>query len=131
MVIAAHSVIAIVGIYLLLLGISSLIFPRATAAFLEAFASSAKAHFLELSIRLVAGVALILGAPGLLLSKYVAGFGWLIVSTSILLMVLPWRWHQAFAQRMVPPLTKRVWVFSLLSLPLGLALLVLLLQSYR
>lgn len=116
---AALAVVVLAAAYLVGLGVASFAAPARTARFLNAFASSARAHFIEISIRLLVGAALVVAAPRLLFADVFLVFGWVIVVTSIVLLVLPWRWHQRFARAAVPPLTRRVWLFGLLSLPLG------------
>jgi hypothetical protein len=115
----ALAVIVLAGVYLIGLAAASILAPIQTARFLNGFAGSARAHYSEIGIRLAVGIALVLAAPRMLYSSVFQLFGWVVVATSIVLLLIPWRWHQRFAQLVVPPLTKRVWLFALLSLPLG------------
>lgn len=119
----AQAIVTLTGVFLLCLAAASVFRPRLAAYFLNGFANSARAHYSEISLRLLVGAALILAAPGMHFSYVFKLFGWLIVVTSMVLLLLPWRWHQRFAQTVLPPLTKQVWLFALLSLPLSVALL--------
>ena len=120
---AALTLVVLAAVYLVGLGVASFVAPARTAHFLDAFASSARAHLIEISIRLLVGAALVVAAPRLLFADVFLVFGWVIVVTSIVLLVLPWSWHQRFAKVVVSPLTRRVWLFGLLSFPLGVVML--------
>lgn len=98
----ASLVVVALGLYLLALAVVSLLLPARAARFLGGFAGSARRHFLELALRLVAGSALLLRAPEMLWSGFFTVFGWVLVVTTLGLLALPWRWHQWFAQRAVP-----------------------------
>jgi hypothetical protein len=92
--------------------------PRAER-FLSKFASSAKAHFTEQILRMVAGVALILFSASMWFSAVFWLFGWLLVITSIGLLVLPWRWHREYASWAVPWVLRRIWLMAIGALALG------------
>jgi hypothetical protein len=115
----AIGIVALAAVYLIGLAVASIVTPAKAAGFLNGFAGSARAHYTEISIRLIVGIALVVAAPGMAYGNLFSLFGWIVIATSIILLILPWRWHQQFAQIVVPPLTKRVWLFGLLSLPLG------------
>lgn len=93
--------------------------PARATRFLNSFASSARAHYSEIVLRLIVGAALVVAAPGMLYSPTFLAFGWVLVTTSLVLLLLPRRWHQRFAQLVVPTVTRRVWLFGAVSLPLG------------
>lgn len=76
--------------------------PRVAAVFLRGFASSARAHYLELLVRLVVGASLVMHAPSMKWPEVFAGFGWLIVVTTVGLLFVPWQWHRSFAARVIP-----------------------------
>lgn len=50
-------------------------------------------------------------------------FGWVVVVTTLVLMMLPWHWHHRFAMWSVPLATKNMRLFGLGSLALGVFLL--------
>ena len=51
------------------------------------------------------------------------GFGWILVVTTIPLLVLPWRWHHRLAQRIVPPFLGLLPLVGLCSMIAGAAIL--------
>lgn len=87
--------------------------------FVLAFASSARAHFTEQALRLVAGTAFILFAPEMRYPWVFEIFGWVLIVTSALLLLIPWRWHRWFAQKVLPPVVRHLRLFSLVALGLG------------
>lgn len=115
----APALVALAALYLLGLGAAALVAPARATRFLSGFAGSARAHYLEMSIRLVVGGALVAHAPEMLLPAFFTAFGWVLVITTAGLLATPWRWHQRFAQRTVPRLTRRLWLVALVSLALG------------
>lgn len=115
----ALTVVVLFAAYLIGLAVASVVLPDYAARFLNAFASSARAHYIEMSVRLIVGVSIVVASPQMRFADIFYLFGWLIVATSVVLLLLPWRWHNRFARIVVPPLTKRVWLFGFFSLPLG------------
>lgn len=115
----ALAVVALAALYLVGLAAVSFFAPAIAARFLNSFAGTARVHYLEITIRLVVGAALVVAAQGMRYSGFFFWFGWVVVVSSLVLLVVPWRWHHRFAQVVVPPLTRRVWMIGLLSLPLG------------
>jgi hypothetical protein len=113
------------GFALFLMGLAVLIVARRSAAvrFLDAFASTRAAHFLEQSLRLVAGLALVSFAGSMRHADLFRIFGWLLVVTSLGLLVTPWRWHQRFARQVMPPLIRHLWLFASGAAALGVFLL--------
>jgi uncharacterized protein YjeT (DUF2065 family) len=55
--------------------------------------------------------------------------GWLLVVTTAGLALVPWRWHRAFAQRVVPHATRHLRWLGLASLLLAVLVLVALRAS--
>lgn len=117
-------VTGLAGLYLLALGIASLVMPVRASRFLLGFASSQTVHFVELFLRLVVGAALILSAPRMLLSGTFALFGWVVLLSTACLLLMPWRWHQSFAQQTVPRAVRYVRLIGLASLAIGGLILV-------
>ena len=120
---AAVAIISLTGIYFVGLGVSALVVPARTAAFLESFAGSAFAHYLEMSLRLVVGFALLRFASQMPISIAFTVFGWLIVGTTACLLLMPWQWHQKFAQRTVPQVLSYLKLVAAVSIALGIAFL--------
>lgn len=122
--IAAFGTVLAAAIYLILLGFGALLRPTPTKRFLEGFASSARVHFLELGLRLIAGAALLTSAPRMQFSALFTVFGWVLIGTTLVLAILPWRLHHRFATWSVPQATRYMPLFGAGSTAAGLALLV-------
>lgn len=88
--------------YLLAFGVLAALAPSRTSAYLRGFASSLRLHVLELLARMVVGAAFVAHAPHMHFGAAFRAFGWIVVVTTVVLAVLPWRWHQRFAGATVP-----------------------------
>jgi len=122
--ILALCIIVLAGLFLLALGIASLVVPEQANRFLLGFARSQRVHFVEMFLRLLVGAALIHSAPRILFSDAFSLFGWVLLVSSACLLVVPWRWHQRFAQHAVPRATRYIALIGLASLALGGVILV-------
>jgi uncharacterized protein YjeT (DUF2065 family) len=112
-----------VALYLIGLSVVSLIVPARATAFLNGFAQSASAHYLELVLRLAGGAGLVLAAPRMLFSTFFALAGWVVVVTTMCLAFVPWQWHRRFAAWSVPHAVRRIRVLGVASLAIGASLL--------
>lgn len=101
------------GVYLVGLAFIALARPSWATKFLYGFAASAFTHYLELFVRLMVGVALLLAAPKMMFEIVFTWFGWMLVATTVLLLAVPWRWHQRFAQQVVPMAAHYLWLLAL------------------
>jgi hypothetical protein len=109
--------------FLLLQGAWALCRPQAVRSFLDGFASSAAAHFVELGVRIVVGVAFLGAAPRAALPDAFTAFGWLLLGTSLPLLLVPWRWHRRFARWAVPLATRWMPPYALGCLVAGVLIL--------
>lgn len=105
--------------FLLVLACLSIFTPKHAVRFLGGFASSAKTHYVEMIIRLIVGIAFIINAPSMLYPKVFMIFGWLLVGSTAILILLPWRWHQLFSQKIASPVIHQVWLIGVASLLLS------------
>lgn len=112
-------VVVLTGLYFCALAAASLIVPAAANRFLLGFASSPRVHYTELLIRLLVGWSLVMYAPQVIASVAFRLFGWVLIITSACLFLVPWRWHQRFAQQVVPWATRYIKLIGLFSLVLG------------
>ena len=119
----ARGVVALTGLYFTALGVTVLTRPDRATRFLLGFAGSPAAHYTELSVRLVVGVALVLAAPQLIFSGAFKLFGWVLLGTTACLLLVPWRWHRAFTQRAVPHALRHLRLVAMASLLLGVFVL--------
>ncbi|OGT56122.1 MAG: hypothetical protein A3E01_17820 [Gammaproteobacteria bacterium RIFCSPHIGHO2_12_FULL_63_22] len=122
--ILALAVVVLAGLYFIVLAAASLFFPALAGRFLLGFATSAFKHYAEMSLRVAVGIALIVQAPRMLFSSAFSLFGWLLLVTTAGLLLVPWQWHQRFAQRVVPMATRHITLVGLVSLVLGGLMLV-------
>jgi len=116
---AAGFIVALFGLFLIGLAILCVFRKQAAERFLSGFASSARAHFTEHSIRFLVGVAFVLFSPSMWYPQVFNVFGWILIVTSAVLLVLPWAWHREYARRTVPTVLRILWLFAIGSLALG------------
>ncbi len=121
--ILAMLVVALTGLYFLSLAAVSFAAPARASGFLMGFASSAAAHYAELTTRVVVGSAFIVLAPFVPLPATFAVFGWVLVGTTAVLFLVPWQWHRKFAVRAVPQALRHLPLVALASLLLGVFVL--------
>ncbi len=123
MILASGAVV--IAFVAFLLGLAVLIFIRQPVAerFLLAFASSVRAHYLEQSLRLMVGGALVVYSPYMRWPRVFQLFGWVIVFTTIGLLCIPWRWHRRFAEWAVPPVIRFIGLFGVTAAALGVLVL--------
>src|SRR5690554_1619736 len=101
--------------FLLSLGLLCFIRPTTVKNFFDLFAASKQAHFIEQAIRLVVGFSLVHFAVVMNYAWFFRAFGWLIVIISLVLIVLPWRWHHQFAQWVMPYVKSHLTLYGVLS----------------
>lgn len=94
----AALVVALAGFYFLALGVLAFTAPARVSGFLMGFASSASTHYLELVVRVIVGAACILTAQVVPLSVVFACFGRVLVGTTAVLFLVPWKVHRRFAE---------------------------------
>jgi hypothetical protein len=85
------------GLWLIGTGAFMAFRPERALHVLSLTASSRTINNVEQGLRLAAGVALILRAPASKLPQAFEVAGWFIVLSSLVLLVLPLRWHAAYA----------------------------------
>jgi uncharacterized protein YjeT (DUF2065 family) len=115
----ASILVLLAGFYLISLAGLLLVSPARGKRFLGGFASSAFTHYLELAIRLIAGVAILLYAPQMLFSGFFVILGWVLVMTTVGLFAVPWQWHRHFAQWGVPHATRHLRLIAVASFVFG------------
>jgi len=119
----AGAVVVASGVWLVALAGWIAIAPDRAARFLDSFAGSVRAHVMEQILRLIAGAAMVVYAPETRFQDAFRVFGWIIVVTSVVLLVLPWRWHRRFARWAVPIAIRHIRLLGLGALLLGAAIL--------
>jgi len=113
--------VVVVGFGLFLIGLAALIHatPSRAEEFLRAFASSAQAHYTEQGIRLIVGAAIVTFASSMQFPELFKLFGWIIIVSTAGLLLIPWRWHNKFANLVMPPVFRRMRLFALCAFALG------------
>ena len=111
--------VVLAGLYFIALAGVSLFTPALAKRFLLGFAGSLQNHFLELFLRLLVGGAFVIHAPQMYLSVVFSLFGWILILTTAVLLVIPWTWHRRFAQYAVPKAIQYIKLIGLVSLALG------------
>ncbi len=101
----AKVITVIASSFLICLALSSFVFPARAVLFLASFANTKRAHFTEMSIRLLVGVALIITSKAMAVPEFHYLLGIVLVVTSVAFILIPWQYHQKFATIVVPPLS--------------------------
>ena len=115
----AIAIVVIVALYFIALGATALLAPAIAKRFLLGFASSALTHYLELTTRLIVGGALLVQSPRMHFSPAFELFGWVLVVTTVCLLLIPWQWHHRFAKYAVPHAIRYITLIGLSSIVLG------------
>jgi uncharacterized protein YjeT (DUF2065 family) len=115
----AGAVVLVAALYLLGFGVVAVAVPARATEYLHGFASSFRLHVLELIARFVVGTALVGFASHMQFGRAFTVFGVVLVLTSLGLAVLPWHWHQRFAQTSVPAAVRYLPLIGILSIAAG------------
>ena len=104
----------VVAFGLFLIGLSGSVFARPALAerFFLSFASSARAHYIEQVVRLLGGASLVVRSPAMWQTSMFRVIGWAIVISAVGLMLIPWRWHHRFGQRVLPTLVRHMRLYA-------------------
>jgi hypothetical protein len=103
MQVIALIVVAAAGLWLVGVAVMMALRPRYCLQLFEKMSanlerSNWRLQFTEQGLRVLAGVALIVRAPASKLPLVFEVAGWLLVATSLLIMVAPIRWHGAYGR---------------------------------
>lgn len=117
--------VVVVAFGLFLVGLSGVVFVRPARAerFFLSFARSARAHYTEQAVRLLIGGALVVRAPAMWQADLFRLIGWLIVVTSVGLILAPWRWHQRFGAWVLPWVVRHMRLYAVALFGVGVLLL--------
>ncbi len=122
-------ILILVGVYFIALGVTSLFAPAKAKAFLLGFAGSPFKHYLELALRLVVGGSILVQAPHLIYPGAFTLFGWILIVTTVCLLLVPWKWHRRFAEKAVPIAVGYLPIIGVASFALGAGLLFCIMQA--
>lgn len=115
----AEIVVTASGLFLIGVGAVMLIRPAITERFIMSFAGSRKAHFTEMFFRLLFGISLALLSMSMWQPKVFRVFAWVIIISSVLLLILPWQFHQRFGARVLPMLVRYMRLYAVGVLAFG------------
>ena len=117
--------VVVVAFGLALIAFSGVAFAKPAIAerFLAAFASSARTHYAEQVVRLLAGAALVVRSPIMWQSGMFWLVGWAIVASSAVLLCVPWQWHHRLGERVLPLLVRHLGLYAAGSFAVGALLL--------
>jgi hypothetical protein len=119
----AHGIAAVIvvtaGIYLIALAAVALARPALARRFLLGFAQTAAVHYTEMAARILVGLALLVASPRMLFPSFFYWFGVALLSSSVLLLCMPWKWHLSMSERVLPRFTRFLGVVGSVSLLLG------------
>jgi hypothetical protein len=97
--------------------------PARAERFLMAFASSARAHYVEQGLRILIGAAIVVLSSTMWQPKVFWFFGWAIVLSSTALICFPWQWHDRLGERMRPMIVRYLKLYAIGAFALGVLLL--------
>jgi|SRR5688572_23153478 hypothetical protein len=117
--IVALGIVVVAGLYLIALAVVALARPALARRFLLGFAQSAGVHYAEMAARIIVGAALFIASPRMLFSQVFAWFGAALLVSSILLLCLPWTWHRALGERVLPRFVRYLGVVAPICFLLG------------
>jgi len=123
MLAVAKAIVVLVALFFLLLGVLAFVKPARIHGFLLGFADSALKHYAELLVRLLVGTSLLLVARESAYTGVLSGFGWLLIITTAVMALIPWRVHHRFTQSAVPKALRFLPLMGLASLAIGAFLL--------
>ena len=123
MVIVAGIITGLFSLSLIALLIVTLLKKETAVAFLSSFASSAKAHYIGQFYRLVVGLGLFIYADHMLFSGLFKIFGGALIASSLLLIILPWKWHNKLGKWAGPIVIKHIVIYAVSAFLLGLLIL--------
>jgi hypothetical protein len=124
--------IVVIASSLFLIGLAGVMFvkPAVTERFILSFASSARAHYIEMFFRLLFGASLVLLSQAMWQPKLFLVLGSAIVISSVALLVVPWQWHHRIGTRVLPLLVRYLRLYALGIFAFGALLLYGALPAY-
>ena len=123
MILLSGIVVVAVGVFLIGSAAVIAVKPVLAERFLKSFASSARAHYTEQAARLIAGTAIVVFASLMWYPDLFKGFGWLIIVTTVGLLLIPWQWHHQFAKWAIPLAIRYLKLYAFGALALGALIL--------
>jgi hypothetical protein len=106
--------VVVVGFGLFLIALTGVAFAKPAIAerFFMSFASSARTHYVEQAFRLLIGASLVVLSPAMWQTDMFRLVGWAIVVSSAALILIPWRWHHRFGERVLPMIVRHMRLYA-------------------
>ena len=123
MLVVAKAIVFLAALFFLALGAAALVRPGVARAFLLGFANTAVKHYAELLVRILIGGSLVVVARDSAYPTALSAFGWLLIGTTAVMALVPWRVHGRFARSAVPKALRFLPLIGISSLLIGAALL--------
>lgn len=123
MTVAAGVVVVAFGFFLIALTGVAFVKPAMAERFFMSFASSARTHYVEQGFRLLIGASLVVLSPTMWQANLFRLIGWALVVSSAALILLPWRWHHRFGERVLPMLVRHMRLYTVGIFAFGVLLL--------
>jgi hypothetical protein len=123
MLLISGIVVVFVGAGLIGVAVMTAIKPVLTERFLNSFASSARAHYTEQAVRLIAGGAIVTFASSMWYPNVFMVFGWIILGSTAGLLLIPWQWHHKFGTWAIPLAIRHIKLYAIGSFVLGALIL--------
>jgi hypothetical protein len=109
--------------FLILLGLACLWLPAHATKFLQGFATTARLHYIELLIRVIAGAAFLVHGPSSRFPTMFDTVAWVLLATTAIMLVVPWRQHRKFAIHAVSIAARFIRHLGAIAVAMGAALL--------
>jgi hypothetical protein len=119
----AAIVVVVFGFFLIGLACVAFAKPVIAERFFTSFASSARAHYTEQVFRLLIGASIVVLSPAMWQTDLFRIAGWLIVISTVGLLLTPWRWHHRFGQQVIPLLVRHLRLYAVGLIVFGVLLL--------
>jgi intracellular septation protein A len=120
----AELVVVVFGVFLIGLACAAFVKPSIVERFFSGFASSARTHYAEQVLRLLIGASLVVLSPAMWQAGLFRIVGWIVVVSSVGLLLIPWRWHHRFGQRVMPLVLRHMRLYAVGLMAFGVLLLV-------
>ena len=115
----AKSITIFFGLYLIFLFIMVLFKKEKAINFFSSFASSAKTHYIEQTLRMLAGIGVFFYSEKMIYPIIFKYFSYLLICVSVLLFLTPWKLHNKYGEWAIPLTIKYIFVYALFAFILG------------
>ena len=97
--------------------------PVVAERFFRNFASSARTHFVEQVLRALFGGSLVIYSAAMWQAAIFRAIGWVVLVSSVGLVLIPWQWHHRFAKRVLPIFIRYMRLYAISAFVFGIIIL--------